>query len=175
VLSIEPSEDYLKLRNVLASLTLAKYYRGFGDMSSEEVASATGLSLADATLAKQRTFTEPGVFSGSEQQKAEFLDELQAQKVSARDGGRFLTLSFGHTKAGRLREIAPQLGAQASIALGDAPNDREMLLAADYAVIIHNDHAPDLGDIPGAMKTTEPGPEGWNQAVLTLLEKLLGI
>jgi len=32
-----------------------------------------------------------------------------------------------------------------------------------------------LGVIPGAMKTDEPGPVGWNDAVLTLLDKLLGI
>jgi len=86
-----------------------------------------------------------------------------------------LTLSFGHTKADRLIEIASKQCADITIALGDAPNDREMLLAADYPVIIRNDHAPSIGAIPGATVSDEPGPAGWNRAVLTLLDKLLGI
>ncbi|MEZ5723313.1 MAG: mannosyl-3-phosphoglycerate phosphatase [Paracoccaceae bacterium] len=48
----------------------------------------------------------------------------------ARRGGRFLTLSLGATKADRMEEIAAALGATTTLALGDAPNDIEMLEAA---------------------------------------------
>ena len=171
----EQSDAYFAIRNALAGTTHAKLYRGFGDMTAEEVAESTGLDLGAAKLAKQRSFTEPGLFTGSKQQKSQFLIELKQQNISARDGGRFLTLSFGHTKADRLIEIASKQCADVTIALGDAPNDREMLLAADYPVIIRNDYAPAIGAIPGAMKSDEPGPKGWNWAVLTLLNKLLGI
>ena len=169
------SDEYRTLRKAIASTPQADYFRGFGDMSAEEVVQITGLSLDAANLAKQRAFSEPGLFTGSDQQLSEFLSKLNQKHISAREGGRFLTLSFGHTKAGRLNEIAKKLGAQTTIALGDAPNDRELLLAADYPVIIRNDHAPFMGDIPGAMKTDAPGPIGWNHAVLTLLHNLLDI
>ena len=169
------SNDYDTIRKAVVVSTHAKLYRGFGDMTVAEVAAVTGLSTSAASLAKQRLFTEPGVFNGCKQQQAEFLAELKQHNISARDGGRFLTLSFGHTKADRLHEIASKQCADVTIALGDAPNDREMLLAVDYPVIIRNDYAPDMGVIPGAMKTDEPGPVGWNDAVLTLLDKLLGI
>ncbi len=163
---------YAALRKAIESIELGQYFRGFGDMSAAEVAKVTGLDLDNATLAKQRAFTEPGVFDGTDDQKCTFLKELCTYGIAAHDGGRFLTLSFGLTKADRLKEIAKTMRATVTIALGDAPNDREMLLAADYPVIVRNDHAPTIGDIPGAYVTEQTGPAGWNCAVLTLLEQL---
>lgn len=167
--------SYSELRKAIASIELSKYFHGFGDMSAAEVAKITGLDLDNATLAMQRAFTEPGIFDGTDEQKRRFLKELCSYGIAGHDGGRFLSLSFGFTKADRLKEIATILRASVTIAIGDAPNDREMLLAADYPVIVRNDHAPTIGDIPGAYVTEQTGPAGWNDAVLALLEKLKGI
>lgn len=169
------SDDYTKLRSTLKKAPHKECFHGFGDMSAAEVAKATGLSLDAATVAKQRTFSEPGKFSGSAAQRAEFLAYLEKHGISATEGGRFYTLSYGDNKARWIKEITNKLGAEKIVVLGDAPNDREMLLAADYPVIIRNDHAPDIADIPGAQFTNEPSPISWNNAVLALLNKLLGI
>ena len=174
-LDITQSDEYHVLHKALSSIPHTECFRGFADMSVDEVAELTGLSADAAALAKQRAFSEPGLFKGTDQQQSEFLAGLSRKHITAREGGRFLTLSFGHTKAGRLKEIAKKLGAQTTIALGDAPNDRELLLAADYPVIVRNVHAPDMGDIPGATRTEALGPEGWNSAVLILLHNLKGI
>ena len=166
------SSDYRKLRVLLNQLPaiLRARFRGFGDMTVADIVDVTGLSPESAELARQRAYTEPGLFSGNDEEKKRFCTLLEEQGVSSRDGGRFLTLPFGRTKADGLRRIAERFGVQKTIALGDAPNDRDMLLAASQAVVIRNEHAPDMGDIPGALYTRTSGPIAWNEAVLALLD-----
>lgn len=162
---------YDRLLSALDTLPahMRKPFKGFGAAGDAKVARWTGLSLEAARLARQRAFTEPGLFEGSAQEEEAFIAALADKGITARQGGRFLTLSFGRTKADGLREIAARLNARPTVALGDAPNDRDMLLAADIAVIVRNDHARDIGEIPGALRTTEPGPTGWNAAIFDLL------
>jgi mannosyl-3-phosphoglycerate phosphatase len=164
--------DYQKLRSILDRIpkSLRNLYRGFGDMSVNELVEVTGLPAQTAELAMQRAFTEPGLFAGSAAEKEQFIDELSRFGVSVREGGRFQTLSFGRTKADGLQRIANSMQATRTVALGDAPNDRDMLLAATQAVIVRNDHASDPGRVPGAIRTKLAGPAGWNEAVLALLE-----
>lgn len=166
------STDYRQLRILLDQLPadLRGRFRGFGDMSVADIVDATGLTPESAELARQRAYTEPGLFSGNEEEKKRFCTLLEEQGVSSRDGGRFLTLSFGRTKADGLRRIAKRFGVKKTIALGDAPNDRDMLLAASQAVVIRNDHAPEIGVVPGALYTQTSGPAAWNEAVLALLD-----
>lgn len=164
-----------KLNNISASLR--KKFRGFGDMGVAEVSEVTGLPQATASLAKQRAFSEPGVWSGTPQEKETFLKELSDQGVYAREGGRFLTLSFGASKADRMAQIIEDLSPRQTMALGDAPNDVEMLEAADFGVIIANPHRPALPLLNGEaadriMRTSLAGPEGWNMAVMAHLSRL---
>ncbi len=170
---------YARLRAALAALPqpLRAPFTGFGDMSDREVAEATGLPPAGAALARQRQFTEPGLWGGTAAGEAAFVAALASQGIAARRGGRFLTLSFGGTKAGQMAGIARDLGAEVTLALGDAPNDREMIEAADHGVVIRNDHGTGLPPLPGEAtgrirRTTAPGPEGWNRAVLDILDEL---
>jgi mannosyl-3-phosphoglycerate phosphatase len=162
---------YQQLRHILGLLpsSLRGCYTGFGDMTVADVVANTGLSTEAARLAKQRSFTEPGLFCGSETLKAQFVSALAEHSVVTVDGGRFLTLSFGGNKADGLLAIVKRLQARESVALGDAPNDAAMLRAATRAVIVRNDHSPDPGEIPGAIRTTLSGPAGWNEAVLAIL------
>lgn len=117
------------------------------------------------------------MFDGGPEDLSEFLQALKTLGVSARRGGRFLTLSFGGTKADRMTEIAARYGTPLKLALGDAPNDREMIEAADHGVIVTNPHGAPLPCLPGETagrihRTAAPGPEGWNTAVLDLLDVL---
>lgn len=162
--------DYRAIRQVLR--TLEAPFRGFGDMSVAEVASETGLSEAEAKRAKTRQFSEPGLWHGDAHQRAGFLAALARHGISARAGGRFLTLSFGATKADQMARLAAQFAPAFTIALGDAPNDIEMIDLADRGVVIRNDHGPTLPDFPQEdriLRSTRPGPEGWREAVLRLL------
>lgn len=171
--------DYQTVRAALDSLPdrLRRSYRGFGDMSVAEVVEATGLPPEGAALAKTRAFSEPGVWSGTAADETAFLEALAQEGIKGRRGGRFLTLSLGRTKADAMTEIIAQLGAETTIALGDAPNDAEMIAGATYGVWIKNDDAPPVPHDPDADQsriryTTESGPTGWNTAILQLLQEL---
>lgn len=169
-------------RTVLAALAalpadLRDGFRGFSDMTVDEVAERTGLPAPDAAAAKARQHSEPGLWSGEEAGCAAFVAALQKHGVSARRGGRFLTLSLGQTKADRMREIAAAARPLHTVALGDAPNDTEMLAAADLGIIVANPAATPLPEQPGEAaghirRTILPGPAGWNRAILDLLSDL---
>ena len=138
---------------------------------------ATGLPRSAAALARQRSFSEPGLWRGTPAQQAAFQGALAAKGISAIEGGRFLMLSFGHDKVQRMRAIIEQIKPALTIALGDAPNDMQMVQAADFGVIITNPARAALPVLAGEaegriLRTTEPGPAGWNAAILNLLKKL---
>lgn len=168
--------DYPRLRAALDMLpgSLRALFRGFGDMTDAEVQKITGLPAQGATLARQRTFSEPGVFDGDATQEATFVEALQEVGIHARRGGRFLTLSFGGTKADRMGEIAARYGSPAIVALGDAPNDVEMLQTAHHGFVITNPDSTPLPRLDGESdgricRSEKPGPEGWNACILKLL------
>ncbi|MGH1356761.1 MAG: HAD-IIB family hydrolase [Thalassovita sp.] len=179
----DPDTDnsaYTHLRAALGQLPndLTQFYTGFGDMTAQQVADHTGLPLPQAELAKTRLYSEPGIWSGTPEQQAAFESALTAMGVSHRFGGRYLTLSFGRTKADQIEAIRAQYNASTIIALGDAPNDLEMLAAADHPILITNPKAKPLSGLTPALsarltRSTLPGPAGWNETVSALLTKLL--
>lgn len=171
---------YRVIRDALAEVSpdLRKKFTGFGDMTVAEIAASTGLSSENADLAARRAFSEPGVWTATEDGRAMFISELENLGVTGRYGGRYLTLSLGGTKAGRMDEIINmlELTNAFSVALGDAPNDVEMLERADRGFIIMNTHGKPIlhlaGEDDGRIKRTElAGPAGWNDAVLSVVSQ----
>lgn len=172
------AEDYIALRRVLEQLPaeLRALFRGFGDMDNAELIATTGLAPHAAAQARLRAFSEPGLWLGDGVARDKFIAALEHQGISARQGGRFLTLSFGKTKADRMAELTARYRPRYVIALGDAPNDIEMLEAADVGIIIANPHHGHLPPLKGEdegriIRTDLAGPEGWNRAVLALLDQ----
>jgi len=173
------TSEYQRIRDTLRSLPvdLTQHYKGFGDMSDTEVSASTGLNLAQSTLAKTRAFSEPGLWTGPDDSLEAFLLALSDKGIAARHGGRYLTLSFGKTKADQMASLCALYGNPPVIALGDAPNDVEMLLAADHPVLICN---PDSKPLPGLssdqkariLHSTLPGPQGWNEAIMQIVPTL---
>lgn len=169
--------DYAALREVLADIStdLRSCFEGFGDMDTETLMRITGLPRADAILAQDRQYSEPGLWSGTDVKRATFVAALSTSGVTAREGGRFMTLSFGKTKRDRMDEINLHFGAQTTIALGDAPNDIEMLDHATVGVIVRNPHRSPLPPLAGEAegritRTAASGPAGWNAAVSAFLD-----
>ncbi|WP_421857739.1 HAD-IIB family hydrolase [Oricola sp.] len=162
------------------SETLRRHFSGFSDWTVPELVARTGLSPEAAEKAAQRRFTEPGVWSGTAAERASFEVALAERGVAARFGGRYLTLSFGATKADRMREITMRYATPDCrpfvIALGDAPNDVEMLEAADHGVLVANPHGVAIPTFGGerngrVVRTEKPGPTGWNDAIQRLIEE----
>ena len=175
----DASGSYAKLRELLNQVPaeLRVCFEGFGDMSCERVVEVTGLSADAAVNAQRRHFSEPGLWSGGAEDRSAFSRCLSDLGVSAREGGRFLTLSFGKTKADRMAEIIRRYTPLHTVALGDAPNDIEMLQSADFGVVIANHHREPLPVLEGEeqgriVRTDKAGPEGWNRAMLDLIKRL---
>lgn len=150
--------------------------RGFGDMTDEEVASLTGLPLVEAALAKQRDFDEAFVFDGTPDER--FLQAIETAGLRWTQG-KFFHILGNHDK-GRAVKLVESLyqreyGAVTSIGLGDSLNDLPLLQAVDHPVLVrHADGSFDARiDLPALLKTRHPGPRGWGEAVLQLLESAL--
>lgn len=176
---IAKANQYRDVLDILATVPngLRAQFRGFGAATAAEVAAMTGLTPKAAALAKQRAFSEPGQWLGSDAQKSEFLEYLGTRGIATQQGGRFLTLSFGGNKVDQMRAIIGTHHPDHTIALGDAPNDVQMLEQADYGVVVANPHRPALPPLKGEaegriLRTKAAGPEGWNTAILDLLDRL---
>lgn len=172
--------QYRKLTALIDELPqkIGRYFSGFHDWDLAEISRKTGLEPRQAQNAAKRDYSEPGIWSGDEEAFAAFERELAARGIAANRGGRFMTLSFGASKADRMDEIVEHYGRGEegilTIAFGDAPNDIEMLEKADQGVIVFNPHGvriPCLGgeDNGKIVRTRLPGPVGWNDAALSIL------
>nr|WP_321455162.1 HAD-IIB family hydrolase [uncultured Cohaesibacter sp.] len=170
--------DYQRIRSVLAQMpaNLRSLFTGFGDWSVEVITAQTGLPQSNAALAARRLFSEPGLFSGNDEEKRRFEAYLEQMGLKARQGGRYYTLSFGATKADQMQRILNERVSSSikSIALGDAANDIEMLQTADIGVIINNPDGKTLPHLKGEddgsiRRTVKPGPTGWNEAILEIV------
>lgn len=193
---LEPSNEknktddthvYQELINKINQLPnhLRQQFQGFNDWSIDEVVHHTGLSAQNAALAKQRAFSEPGLWFGSKSDFEDFEKRLKDKGLAVTQGGRFISISKGHTKAHMMHVILHQFKQQSkdaetgkilSIALGDAPNDIEMLEAADIGVVVFNPSRPVLSPLRNekngqVIRTTLPGPEGWAEAMQSILRK----
>lgn len=170
-----------EIRQALSELpeTLRKNFAGFSDWDVAEIATRTGLPLEQAEKAAQRRFSEPGIWSGSDDEREAFVTRLSQSGITGVRGGRFFTLSHGSTKATQMDAVMSMFsedGAPAFVvALGDAPNDIPMLDKADLGIIIanpaHAGIAPMAGEATGAIvRSAKPGPEGWNEEMLRVLD-----
>lgn len=183
---LEPGEDgsatggdHQAILDALATLPghIRNRFQGFSEMSVDDVVACTGLPAEDAERARARRYSEPGLWSGDEAGREAFTTQLKGNGVSARMGGRFLTLSLGQTKADRMREIVQDAAPKLTVALGDAPNDIEMLEAADIGVVVANPASTPLPELPGEAagrirRTHLAGPAGWNRAILDIISEL---
>lgn len=177
--SVSDLDRYADLRAQIDRVPgpLREKFRGFGDMGVDALVSHTGLPESQAKLAKTRAFSEPGLWSGTQDELESFLAVLSEAGIIGQRGGRFVTLSFGGNKADRVTELTKMYSPRYTVALGDAPNDIKMLESTDFGVVVANPHSRPLPRLNGAEKdriirTKAAGPQGWNEAVLALISQL---
>lgn len=168
----------LKAVNVLPA-ALRKHFNGFADMDAEEVSWHTGLTLSAARRATERQSTEPFLWSGTPAQLEDLRGLMAASGIQIQQGGRFFHLTGSATKKQAMHAIVAAYeerepaGKHVSVALGDGPNDLEMIEAADYGVIIPNDAGAAITSDRATVRTARyPGPRGWAAAVTDILREL---
>jgi mannosyl-3-phosphoglycerate phosphatase len=178
---IEIGTPYADLRAALGEMKrrFAGRLRGFGDMTVEEVVTHTGLSQADARLAKQREFDEPFLSTIDNVPLHQLNSMAEEHGLRCTKGGRFYHLMGRNDKGTaslRLieayRRFAKEQGRSLmTIGIGDSLNDLPMLQVVDCPVLVQKpdgsyDSAIALSDL---MRAPGIGPVGWNQAVLHLI------
>jgi len=169
---------YDLIRSLFVTLKRRFKITGYGDLSPEDVARMTGLTVAEAELAKARQFSEPFLLEFVRDLPA--LESMAAEKgMKIVSGGRFYHLIGARQDKGvsvrGVRDIYRRKCGREHIAIGvgDSENDLPMLREVDIPVLIPH---PERGyldiSLPGLLKAREPGCRGWNEAVGRILDEL---
>ncbi len=178
-----PGHSYEEIRTEVDALPahLRQDFNGFLDMGISGVIETTGLPENRAVKAYHRNASEPFLWTGSDAALSELQSLLSPKGYKITQGGRFYHLM---SEGGKDRAIEilmekyqQELGVEhvVSIALGDGPNDADMIGAASYGVKIPNHHGAvfDVTNPRGEIiQAPYAGPKGWNASIHSLLDDL---
>ncbi len=178
-----PGHSYDEIRAEVDALPqyLRRHFNGFFDMGVAGVIKTTGLPEDRAINACHRKASEPFLWSGSGDELSELKTLLTPKGYKVTQGGRFYHLMSEGGKD-RAMEILLQKFKRKwnvpdiiSIALGDGPNDADMIGAVAYGVIIPNDKGG-VFEVERAkgrvINAPYAGPKGWNESIHSLLDAL---
>jgi mannosyl-3-phosphoglycerate phosphatase len=136
---VEMGVAYSSIREKLEKIkkTSTNKITGFGDMTIEELARDTGLTIELAELAKQREYTEP--FRHSEPDEAELFRAIRKEGLNFTKGGKYYHLMGDHDKGKAvllLKELFSESVQLKTVGVGNHANDLEMLQAVDEPFFI---------------------------------------
>lgn len=153
-------------------------FKSLNEMRPSEVAAITGLDIESAKRAQLRLYSETIDWRDSVEALQQFTKVLTEIGFAVSQGGRFVHLMGPNNKGIAVRWFhnllkrawTPDL---LSIAAGDAPNDREMLEGADFALVMRNDRGTPLSlDRSGATYVSDgSGPIAWAAGIREIFRK----
>ncbi len=180
------------LQERLAAITgeLGVTVRPLSRMSEAEITAETGLPAASARAVNEREYSEPFLLGHEDDdlttaERYALLDRFRERAarsgLNCLLGGRFFHLLGDHSKGTTARFVIDGFTTASgdgwdSMALGDAPNDFDLLREVDHPVLVRRpdgSHAPGL-EIPRLIATDGIGPAGWHEAVTARLEMAAG-
>lgn len=171
--------DREQILQVLNDLKPDYQFTGFAWMTDEEIAQATGLSLEVARLAGQRKASEPILWRDAPENLEDFTEAVTRNKLRVIQGGRFYHVLGQCDKGDAVASLLPRYEHQYQtrphcVVLGDSPNDVPMLALADTPIVMPRENGEYLEHeaLNKAVRAPKHGPEGWNAAVLQLLDEL---
>jgi len=173
---------YIQLQEILARISgeCGLTVQSFDQLTASELAESSGLSLEQAQRSLQREFDLPFSIVSPHPNRSQLEEKVQQLGLKLIQGGRFFHLSSNSEKGGAVAQLiglyqANRGGPVRSIGLGDSRNDLSMLGEVDIPVIIPNPYsiAPLADELPGARRAHTPGPKGWNDAILSVLDNEL--
>ncbi|MGH1456007.1 MAG: HAD-IIB family hydrolase [Alphaproteobacteria bacterium] len=178
-----PGHSYAEIRAEVEGLPspLRCHFNGFFDMGLDGVIEATGLPQDRARDAYNRQASEPFLWSGSAAELADMHDLLALKGYKITQGGRFYHLMSDGGKDRALSLLIEKFQVASpdkqiiSIALGDGPNDADMIGTATYGVKIPNDKGAvfEVEHPKGTIINARyAGPKGWSDSVHSLLDEL---
>jgi mannosyl-3-phosphoglycerate phosphatase len=177
---IELGTPYQSLREAFAKIKthFPSILKGFGDLSTQEVADLCGLSYSQALLAQKREYDEPFILEDeSAEEKVRMM--VQALNLKISRGGRFYHL-MGRNDKGKaallLRDIYAQVNSRVKTAgLGDSLNDLPLLEVVDFPILVQKPggvYDPSI-QLENLIPAQGEGPKGWNDVVLKLIAEII--
>jgi len=174
---IELGIPYREIRRILEQIKAeAKVnFKGFGDMSTEEVAADTGLDVEAAQLAKEREYTETVNLKGSPEEIDRVLKAIKQAGINYACGGRYYTV-MGPNDKGKAARILIDLFRKKysqveTVGIGNSLNDLPMLAVVDVPVLLQNPGGVwEEMNIPHLYRAEGAGPEGWSRAIAEIID-----
>jgi mannosyl-3-phosphoglycerate phosphatase len=163
-----------KLTGVLKSIAdeTGINIRGVSDMTVSEIMKFTGLDRESASLARERSYSEPFLIAGDETEAETVLQRIRERGYGHTQGSRFYHI-LGNNDKGKAVKIVTEMYKKESpdiktIGIGDSLNDLPMLQAVDFPVQVRKkggiyERRLGLGNITLA---DGEGPAGFNSAIL---------
>ncbi len=169
---IELGISYRKIRQALERIRAdtGVNFKGFGDMSVEEVAAETGLDREAAQRAREREYDETLKLDGTPEEIESILSAIKGAGLNCTHGGRFYGVT-GTSDKGKATAILSDLyrklwGEIKTIGIGDSLNDLPMLSSVDVPVLVQQPGGKwEEIAIPHLYKVRGVGPEGWVRAI----------
>jgi len=175
---VELGETYADLCAVWQDIKKKGNFRmkGFSEMSVEEIADCTGLPLEEASLAAEREYSEPFVFSDTSVQFRLLTRLVQEKGLVITRGGRFYHL-IGDNDKGKAVQVLKRAYSDTypdkriwTVGLGDSANDIPMLRHVDMPVVIRKKTGEWEKVLEvNATYSDKAGPEGWAETIQTIL------
>lgn len=143
----EIGTPYLKIREKLQIIKIKTNSEiiGFGDMTVEEIAKDSGLTLEMAYLAKQREYDEPfHLISGNEQM---LFEAAKSEGLSLIKGDRYWHISGNHNKGTAvnlmIKNLTKYFGQIRTIGVGNGQSDIPMLQLMNKPILAEKDEKLD--------------------------------
>jgi mannosyl-3-phosphoglycerate phosphatase len=173
--------NYSELREAIIKLRKEGFsIKGFGDMSAEEISQVMELTIQEAKMAQQRDFDEPFFYEDKEQKIDDLLNSIKQKGLSATKGRIYHLL--GQSDKGKAVSILIDLykrkyGAVTTMGIGDSQNDLPMMEKVDIPIVVQKSDGTydDSIMIPNLIRAQGIGPSGWNDAMISLIPKLMNL
>jgi mannosyl-3-phosphoglycerate phosphatase len=181
---IELGMPYQMLRDVLKQIedAVETPLHGFGDLSVDDIMQVTGLARPDAELAKVREYDEPFLLEGPRTLVEEVCRQIAARGLHWTKARGLFHLT-GVCDKGEAAEVLmrcyqreQRLRFQSrpveSVGIGDSINDIPLLGVVDHPILVQRPDGSFDTEVllPRLVRARGIGPQGWNDAVLQLLQ-----
>lgn len=163
---IQLGKEYNQLVKIFDKLKKEFDIIGFSDMSVEQIASDTSLSLGQAEKARQREFSLPFKIQ-DRREEVDILKEINQHGLKYAIGGRYYHLMGDNDKGKAVKILSDyyrqKFGSIYTIGIGDSKNDFTMLEAVDSPYLVMREdktYASNTYSLADGI-----GPDGWRKAV----------
>ncbi len=150
---------------------------GFSELSPQQAASKGNISLEEIQAAQSREYSEPVIFEGEAEALARLREEIEKRHLRLLENNQYFMLTGDHDEGSAVRLLMQLYREEfsgkslVSIGLGDNRLSAPLLYTVDTPVLIRRPDGTfdDHVGRRGLKFTRDPGPAGWNQAVIALI------